>query len=451
MTTPLWPQPIPVLGLTGAKWSGKTLFSLSIAGPDTLIYDTELSSASYIDQIGATRIDVMGEMHKLYPKGHTAMNRFMWWLNHVRDVPAGKYKVIVCDTVNEIESGLADWVKANPPHFGHSAAQYLKMSGLMWADVKDHWLNIIASDLKGRCETFVFVTHLGQVWGSDNKPTGKMKPKGKETLFQVASLYLEMKREKDIKGSLPSKPAAIVLKDRIAAMKFDPATGEMVVKPLLPPRLPVATPAEIRRIMAQGGIDFATLTPDQMAPDEQMTDDDRAAVKLATAEAERDTEQARLARTEAERARTQQRTPPPPAPPTANVPPVTAPTPTTNGTPRSMTDAITDDQLSHLVRLRARLWEAAGDATKEAQTARWADVLSKRGVKSAKELTGAQADDLIGKLAERLNKEEPMDKVFRGEVAIQGSAGATAEATDTDGADRHDGAATVEPAASAPG
>lgn len=419
---PLWPQPIPVIVLSGEKWSGKTIFSLSIAGPDTIIYDTETSSLSYIDDVGATRIDVMEEMHKLYPKGHKAIDRYLWWIGHVRSLPTGKFKVVVCDTVNEIESGLADWVKNNPGHFGHSAAQYIKMSGIMWGDVKDHWLSIISSELKGRCETVVLITHMGNVWGADNKPTGKRKPKGKDTLLQVSSLFLEMERKKDAQGNLPKFPSAIVVKDRIARMRFDATNGEMAVNPLLPPRVPKATPAEIRRIMLQGGIDFANLAPDQMAPEEAVTEDERAAVRLATAEAERDTEQARLARADREQAASHRATTAPaPAPqartpdPASVAPAATAVSPPTNGTAGPRRDAPSAAQLAKISGLRARLWEAAGDVTDEAKKTRWNGVLERRKVKSALDLTAAQADELIGSLAERLNVDNPLDKFFRGE------------------------------------
>lgn len=281
---PLWPQPIEIVGLTGEYASGKTLFGLTIDPKSTLVFDTEKSTGSY-SSLGFERIDIPAKMQALYPKGYKPIDTFNWWWNFVKALPPGKYRVIGLDTASEIESGLADWVTANPGYFGRTAAQYVKMSGVMWGDVKELWKAIL-SDLAARCETFYFTTHLTNVWAGDKPLPGKRKAKGKETLMELASLYLHMERRPDAQGNRPAKPAALVLKTRLAHTGIG-ADGEIQILPVLPPRLPVATPAAIRKYM-ETPPDYSALKPEEQAPEHSLTADERELLALARAEAERD-------------------------------------------------------------------------------------------------------------------------------------------------------------------
>jgi hypothetical protein len=397
MTAPLWPQPIPILGVTGEFASGKTLFCLSVSpGPQTLVYDCEKSSESYA-ALGCDRVDVPAEMLRRHPSGYAPVRTFEWWRDHVRSVKPGRYRVIALDTAGEIESGLVDWVRANPQHFGRTSAQYVKMESLLWGDVREHWKGLL-TDLASRCETFVFSTHLGRVW-VDNKPTQKTKPRGKSTLMELASLYLQLERRPDPKGNVPATPSAVVLKTRLAHARID-TDGNPVIVPSLPPRLPQATPAAIRAYQLSPP-DAGKLSKDERAPEQQLSDDDRAAVRLATAEAERDAEQLRLERLS--RARPAREVAAPETPPVKRGPgrpaasdaePPKAPPPA---------DKATDEQVLALAKLRDLLCETnLPDGTQDERSALWRGVLSKRGVKSARDLTAGQADELATALASKL-------------------------------------------------
>ncbi len=287
---PLWSQPIPIIGGTGAVEAGKTRFGLSICpGPQTLVYDLEQSSLSY-SYIGFERVDVQKEMHKLYPNGYKPIQLWEWWLKHVRSVPAGKYRVIMVDPVTDLERGLTDWVDANPSQFGHSSGQYASMSGIKWGDVKDYEKMILA-DICARCECFYFTAHIGAAWGSDKKPTGQMKVKGKETLMQLASLYLWFDRSPNPKtGEKPREPSALVMKGRLEVGEV--IDGNVVSYNVLPPRIPVATPQAIRAYF-KNPAGKKGLSESERVREEQMTPDERLRLEVAKAEAERDTAQAR--------------------------------------------------------------------------------------------------------------------------------------------------------------
>jgi len=280
----VWPKPIEVIGVTGEYMSGKTLFALTIDPSRTLIFDTEKSSGGYAADLGATRIDIPGELMRAKKQDFKPLDVFLYFRQAVKKIEPGKYSVIALDTVSEVESGLADYVSANPAEFGRTAAQYIKMQGLMWGDVKELWKAIL-SDLASRCQTFVFSSHMTSVWAGDKPIPGKRKPKGKETLMELASLYLHLERKPDAAGNIPSKPSATVLKTRLSS--FIPGPDGIEIVPTLPPRLPEATPAAIRRYMSAPKKPEA-YDKSELAPVETMTEDDRLLIRLATAEAERD-------------------------------------------------------------------------------------------------------------------------------------------------------------------
>lgn len=289
----LWPMPLPVVGVTGEYKAGKTLFLLSIDPAHTLYYDTEKSAETYEALgLGFKRVDVWKEMLTLYPKGHKPIDLFLWWWDQVRAIEVGRYTFIGLDTASEIESGLVDWVDKNPQYFGHTQAQYQKMDAIKWGDVKELWKAILAN-LASRCVTFGFAVHMTDVWSKQTKqPTGKRKPKGKETLMELASLYLHLERKPSPQGAEPQKPSAVVIKHRL--VKLMPSqTDELEMVSILPLRIPVATPYTIRQYMLNpaGARDAK---PEELAPIEEMTDDDRLRLQATIAEAQRDTESIKL-------------------------------------------------------------------------------------------------------------------------------------------------------------
>jgi len=289
--TPLFPKPIPIIGGTGPFGSGKSLFGLTICpGPQTLVFDFEQSCASY-SELGHDRINVMEVMQASHPNGYKPVDLFQWWFRYVKSIPKGKYRVIMLDPVTDLERGLTDWVVANPQAFGHTAAQYAKMSGIMWGDVKDYEKAVVA-DLSARCETLYFTAHLGMEF-KDKEATGKMKPKGKTTLEELASVYFWFDRRPDAKGVKPNKPAAKVLKTRLLVTAVT-ADGEIEMQGVLPPVMPVCTPKALRDAFAKpaGGREIDDI---ERHVEDVMTEEDRLRLNIQLAEAERDAAQAKLA------------------------------------------------------------------------------------------------------------------------------------------------------------
>lgn len=412
---PLWSIPIEVLGLTGDFASGKTLFAATICpGPETRIYDTEKSAKPY-GSLGFERIDIPGEMLKTHPKGYKPIDTFNYWWTDVKLIRPGRFRVIVLDAVSEIESGLVAYVRDNPTQFGFTAAQFARAQALLWGAVKDFWKAIL-TDLASRCETFAFTSHLKREFAGD-RPTAAKTPKGKETLMELASLYLWLDRTADKKGNVPAAPSATVIKSRLSAMKVL-ENGLMDIRPALPPRIPIATPASIRFYL-DNPPDYDKLKADERVRETEVTEAEIEALKLARAEAERDAAALQLERFKSASVAAQNR----PAPassqqsapanvattngvnshaanginpaegrmtqPPAMAPVVSMPAATTNAVVDLNHDGITQEQIVAIVELKTRLM-ALGLTDDQYKAA-----LTKRGVASAKAFTREQADAFI--------------------------------------------------------
>ena len=283
---------IPIIGITGEKFSGKTLFLASIDPAHTCMVDLEDSSESYNIEF-AERISLYDEMLRKHNRAATAVECYEWFMKFIEDIPAGKFTVLAVDPYSDIQAGMVDWVKANPGKFGHTAAQYERASGLLWADVKQH-CKMMLGILSRKVETFVFSTHMGSVW-KGGAPTDKRKAKGLDTLFELSSLYLELERKPDDKGKVDKKPSGKVLKSRLAISKT--VDGEIEHFPILPPRMPVATPAAIREYI-KNPPDYLKLKKGELVEKEVLSEDEKLEIQREIATTQLEVETARLSQME---------------------------------------------------------------------------------------------------------------------------------------------------------
>ena len=308
---PLWPNTpsgaelrIEVFGATGEYKSGKTLLGLSIAPgvhPEghrfagqarTLLLDFEKSGGTY-GGTGCQRIDVPQKLLDAQGGTYRPLDTFCWFRDLVEQkLRPGQFDVIVADPITDIESGLVDWVKANHDQFALTRNQVDKGGGLLWGVVKDYWKQVLLK-IGAKCQCFYFTSHLRQVW-QGNQPTGRREPKGKETLMELASLYLWLERKPDKDGKVPAVPSAIVLKERLADTRMND-DGELEVIQLMPPRLPEATAGSIRKYVSSPP-NYSRLKQGERVPEEEFTEEEKLRLELAKAEAERETEETRLAR-----------------------------------------------------------------------------------------------------------------------------------------------------------
>lgn len=294
---------IPIIGLTGEKWSGKTLFASSIDPTRSLMIDLESSSETYNIPF-KKRYNLYEEViKKTDGKPPTALDCYLWFHELVSQVKPGEYSCVIVDPISDIEAGLTQWVQANPEAFGHTKGQYERASGIMWGDLQAGWkldLGVLAS----KVETFAFTAHIGSVWGSDGRPQpGKTKPKGKSVLMELASLYLQFERKPDQKGVIPSKPVARVLKSRLAITEW--ADGEMKFFPVLPGTVPDCDPNQIRKYI-KSPVGKRTITEaERAAPEVSLTEDEKLLLKSQVVGEMLQIEQAKASRLEMMRAAAQ--------------------------------------------------------------------------------------------------------------------------------------------------
>ena len=279
---------IPIIGFTGAIGAGKTIFGLTIDDPDrTVIWDLEKSSESY-EQIfpGLKRVDMHGHMISNFKQGYTPEQLYVTWIQQVHKLEPGKYTVGIVDPVSEIEAGLCEYVLHHPSEYGKTANQFKKgdgVSGLYWGVVKDLWKRHLM-ELSTKFHTFVFTAHLRQQYEANKPIPGSKEPKGLAILLESASLYLWLERHANCEV-----PSARVLKTRLVRRDENG-----VLRSILPPRIPKATPEGIRAYLTTPA-DFANLKPNEIAKKQELSEEDRIALRIAAAESEKEAAEAKLA------------------------------------------------------------------------------------------------------------------------------------------------------------
>lgn len=303
--------PVPVFGATGLHWSGKTTLGLTIAPgvhpaghaftgqPRTYYLDCEMSGESYVGGTGAYRVNFPQEMLARFKgKQYRPRDQFLAFRELVSKIKAGQYDVIMVDPVTDIEDGLVEYVRENPAEFGYTSAQFDSAQALMWGAVKSLWKMVLA-DLSARCKIFFFVAHMRQEFRG-GRPTGRVIPKGKDTLEELASLYVELFREPSSQEEKPRPPSANILKERLSRMDYDEATGDVKVTRILPDRLPECTPRAIRYYVRHP-VGDRKLKSEELVKEATLSDDDRRMIELEIAQANERAATANL-RTEESRA-----------------------------------------------------------------------------------------------------------------------------------------------------
>lgn len=285
------PMEIEVFGATGEFSSGKTILGLSIAPgphpeghqfagqPRTLYLDFEKSGATYAGA-GCERFDVPSRIVEKLGMDYTVQQVAEWFVSLPSHLKPGQFDVIVVDPINDVEAGIIDIVKSKPESHGYTAAQFEKSVPLLMGAAKAYWKKVLLL-YSNVCKCFFFTTHLRDQFKGP-APTGKREPRGKETLAELASLYLWMERKTDEKGVVPEKPSAIVLKQRLADSMMND-DGELVITNLMPPRIPEATAKAIRGYIANPP-NYAKLAEAERVIETPMTEAEMERLKANTAE-----------------------------------------------------------------------------------------------------------------------------------------------------------------------
>ena len=249
---------IPILGLTGEHNSGKTHFGLHIDPERTICFDFEKSAVAYQSQLKFTHKDMRRIARLKYGPSPTPKQLFLAWQAELQEIEPEQYSVIMVDPITDtLDMGHTSYVASRFESYGfNSEYSFTSSKGIFWGHVKNNLENIIL-DQADRCETFCFTAHLKKVW-KEGKATNLDTPKGKDTLRQLASLYLHLERRAPRPGFPAQKfPSALILSCKSLTC--------------FPPRLPEASPDKIRFYL-DNPRDYATLTEEEKVPEEQLTD-----------------------------------------------------------------------------------------------------------------------------------------------------------------------------------
>ena len=324
----LWAgQRIPVVLISGAVNSGKTLFGLLIdpncrrpkseVEPTTILWDQEGSADSYEAGLNFTHKDTragvaMGAHRQIIepspddPRWLAILKKqadspaaamFRAWYLCMLGVEPGRYELGICDTFTPLQDGMVDWLRRHPESFGRTINEYTRASSMfLWPDVKAMLSHILAIDCRLRFQTFVMNVHLKNEWTAGAK-TGKLIAEGLDVLEKLATLHLELDRKPREKGKdAPRVPSAIVKKERLVRFSADGNDS-----PILPPRIPECTPDAIRKYIASPP-DFAKLKVEERLPDSSMTGEEQLRMQAMISENNRVAEESRLSVMELARA-----------------------------------------------------------------------------------------------------------------------------------------------------
>lgn len=421
---------IPIIGLTGPKASGKTLFASTIRPSETLMIDCEMSSASYGGIPYKRRVDLFEELKSIGLEP-TPVNAWAV-VKEIVEKTEG-IRVVVIDTWDFVQQGYVEDVEQHPERFKRSRAQYEKATGLLWADVKSSlhmWLGTQARRING---TIVLINHLGNVW-EGGKPTSKQKAKGVDTIYQLASLYIRMDRSPDNNGKVPSVPAGFITeilggKSRLVHTEVK-SDGTVDLKPVLPPRIENCTPATIRQYILTPP-NYDKLKKSELAPAEVMSSEQRLEIKAQMAADIKEAEQARLSRLELMRRAGQARA----QAPTASAPAASANTTTTAAAvatekPTAAVEAVTQAPVaapavetksaeappskevpfdtSVTGKAEKSVFEVIEEQRRELKISddQWAAVLKKDGVTKTVDLKPERAEEIRRKFWDRLTQRD---------------------------------------------
>lgn len=277
MSDEVFPLRLPIVVISGEFESGKTLAILTTGYPleRTLLYDSEQGATTYSAQAPFVRVDLIEELNRKSPKW-TDMEYYMAWKDHASKIKPDQFDVIGIDTIERLESGIADYVMQNP-YPGRTKNQYMTMNAVYWNDVKDLLAREILA-LTSKCKMVIITAHMRDKW-EDRKPTKQRERKGKETLSLLATLEIILQRKT---GQL--RPAAIVSKCRL---DYGDLADPKTIRPMFDKYMPEFTWEKVRWYMQHGtDPDNPILPPDTSEEDEREREERVLELKAKIAEAE---------------------------------------------------------------------------------------------------------------------------------------------------------------------
>ena len=169
---------------------------------------------------------------------------YKYVLHEVEQIPPGKYDVLIIDTGEKLEAGMAAYVEANKKKFGIVDTSY----GKVWINgVYPLYTYFLQGIWDRGISTVILTFHLKNVWEGKRPIPGKVTHAGKKLLYYLSSLMVWLVNDN---RNPNGEPAGLVLKERMG--KVGITNDEWNIKTMLPPRLPVCDWKHIEKYLETG-------------------------------------------------------------------------------------------------------------------------------------------------------------------------------------------------------
>jgi hypothetical protein len=238
-----------VVFLTGPRGVGKTFLAATAEDPSKVLFlDYENKGRGIHNKMKFGRYIAVTEE----ASGKGPLGIWNTTAKAIEDIQPGQFTVAVLDNISPLEIALnAEALRG--------AAAYSRDFGLNFKNVTEgrfggtkSIVNFLITDkvcaplhAKG-VQLIIATSHISAKWALGGPVPGKFSIKGADRWQELSIMTLVL-----IPGENAPVPSAIVQKEQLGSIMFDPATGEFDIKRRLPLRLPKATWSEIRRYLRE--------------------------------------------------------------------------------------------------------------------------------------------------------------------------------------------------------
>ena len=238
-----------VMFLTGHRGVGKSFLAAQADAPENILFlDFEEKGAGIDAMLNFGRYE---SITSIAAKEHGAMYKpsqlFEVIKNVTNDIEPNKYTVAVLDNIQPFEEAMLAAVKLNSVSFGIDPKNAASGAyGGAWPAVNGLVSGFCNKLYSKGIRLVIAIAHMKQPWSSSGPIPNKWKPKGVERWHELSILSLVL-----IPGDFPPIPSALVQKEQLGLLAYDPEKGEHTIQRRMPLRLSKATFAEIRRYLKE--------------------------------------------------------------------------------------------------------------------------------------------------------------------------------------------------------
>lgn len=259
-----------VILVTGHRGIGKTTFCLGADQPQNiLMLDYEGKGMGLARPLGVGGyFDIPGECANLRGFNYRPIEVFVRTRQILEAVPAGRFTTLVLDNATNLQNGCLAEVVRSPISYGidptkAASGQY----GGAWPGVQYVIQSLLALAKSRGIKLIICTFQPKGAWAGGTPAFNKFKITDVKTWHEMSVLSLVL--VEGVEKYFPA-PSALVMKEQLAKVSWNPLTSEMEVIRRLPARLPKATFGEIRRYL-ENPVDFANLLPEERVTSEMLS------------------------------------------------------------------------------------------------------------------------------------------------------------------------------------